>query len=234
EHVKKALRYAIDGLNEGDRFQIIDFSTEARRFRPGLVEATEENRAAAREHVDRLEARGGTNIEEALRFAFESDGDGERAEPGERPHREKPRPRYVVLLTDGEPTIGITRPEDLLESVRKRNEGRFRIFALGVGEDLNAKLLDLLVAQNKGVARYLRGDENLELALSSFHDKIDSPVLTDVTIEFRGGDGEVSSLYPKPLPDVFRGDQLDLFGRYRGEGFRTVVLKGSFLGEPRV
>ena len=37
EQAKKALVYCIEGLNDADRFNIVDFSIEARRFAPGLV-----------------------------------------------------------------------------------------------------------------------------------------------------------------------------------------------------
>ncbi|MBN1441243.1 MAG: VWA domain-containing protein, partial [Planctomycetes bacterium] len=219
EQVKKALRYSIENLNAGDRFNIVDFSTEARRFRPDVVEVGEETKRQANLYIDEMAARGGTNIEEGMRFGLES------AEV-------EGRLQMIVLLTDGEPTFGVIQPAELLASIRKKNPQRRRTFVFGVGEDLNAKLLDSIVRENRGAAQFIRGDENLEIPLSAFYDKIDSPVLTDLSIEVVGGG--VSAVYPKPLPDLFRGEQLDVFGLYESDGLKTVVIKGMFQGEPRV
>jgi Ca-activated chloride channel family protein len=219
EQVKKALRHGVQGLNPGDRFNIIDFSTEARRFRDGLVEATEAEKKLALSHIDELKARGGTNLEEGLRFAL-----------GELRHQG--RLQLAVLLSDGEPTIGVISPADILKSVKERNLDRRRIFVFGAGEDLNAKLLDLIAKESRGAVQYVRSAENLEVPLSTFFDKIDSPVLTDITIDFPGGG--ISDVFPRPLPDLFRGEQLEVFGRYAGDGHKTVLIRGKLHGEERV
>jgi Ca-activated chloride channel family protein len=78
----------------------------------------------------------------------------------------------------------------------------------------------------------VRSGENLELPLSSFFDKIDSPVLTDITVEFPSGG--VTDVFPRPLPDLFRGEQLEVFGRYATDGHRTVLIRGKLHGEERV
>ncbi|MEM7235217.1 MAG: VWA domain-containing protein, partial [Planctomycetota bacterium] len=218
EQVRKALRYCVANLNANDRFNIVDFSTEARRFQKDVVPANAETKKQANLYIDQLVARGGTNIEEAMRYALEA--------------KDASRLRLVVLLTDGEPTIGVTRPEDVLASLKKINSTQQRVFVFGVGMDLNAKLLDSIVLDHKGAAQYIRGDQDLEVPLSAFYDKVDSPVLTNVSIEVKGA--RVSSVYPKPIPDLFRGDQLDVFGRYDTDGFKTVIVKGNYLGKPRV
>ena len=219
EQAKKALRHGVSILNPGDRFNIIDFSTEARRFREGLVEATDAEKKMAVAHVDEMKARGGTNVEEAIRFALSD-------------LQSRDRLQMAVFISDGEPTIGVTAPAEILRALKERNTEKRRVFVFGVGEDLNAKLLDLIAKETRGVAKYVSSNENLEIPLSSFFDKIDSPVLTDLTIEFTGSG--ISDVYPKPLPDLFRGEQLEVFGRYAGDGPRQVVLRGKYLGEGRV
>jgi Ca-activated chloride channel homolog len=221
DEAQKALRHFVNGLNPADRFGIVDFSTEARRFREGLTEANEENRRLAQAYIDGLQARGGTNIEEALRVAlatFPSGGDD--------------RLKLVVLITDGEPTVGLTRPEDILRSVREKNNLNRRLFAFGVGVDLNAQLLERLVQENRGSLDYVLPGENLEVKLSSFWDKIDFPVFTEIRLEFPNF--AVSDVYPKPLPDLFRGESLAVAGRFRDGGRHAVVLRGRFLGEEKV
>jgi Ca-activated chloride channel family protein len=219
EQVKKALSYSVANLKGADRFNIIDFSTEARRFRSDLVTADAETKKQAERYIEDLAARGGTNIEEALRFALESTP-------------QEGRLQMVVLLTDGEPTIGVIQIDEILKSVRERNRAGRRLFVFGVGEDLNAKLLDLLVKENRGASQYIRSQENIEVPLSNFFEKIESPVLTDLEVFFPTGG--VTDIYPRPLPDLFRGEQLDLFGRYDSDGRKTVVVRGRLAGRPRV
>jgi Ca-activated chloride channel family protein len=219
EQVRRALHYCVKGLNEGDRFNIVDFSTEARRFGTALAVVDEASRKKAATYIDGLAARGGTNLEEGLRFALAGMDDSERLQ-------------MVVLLTDGEPTIGIVRHEDLLKRVRESNKSNRRIFVFAVGEDLNAKLLDRLVKAERGASRYIRDNEDIEVRLSSFYDKIDSPVLTDIRLEFPTGG--LTDVYPRPLPDVFKGEQLAILGRFTGSGHKSVIVRGKFLGEERV
>jgi Ca-activated chloride channel family protein len=219
EQVKKALKYCLANMNQGDRFTIIDFSTEARRFRDGMTEVTEDNRKAAAIYVDELKARGGTNIEEGLRFAFSD-------------LQSKDRLGLIVLLTDGEPTIGVVAPAEIVRSVKEKNAEKRRVFVFGVGEDLNAKLLDAIAKETRAVTQYIRSGDSIEVPLANFYDKIDSPVFTDLELSFPAGG--VSDVFPRPLPDLFRGEQLDIFGRYAADGQRTVVLHGKYQGEERV
>jgi Ca-activated chloride channel family protein len=143
----------------------------------------------------------------------------------------------VVVLTDGMPTIGVTSPEEIMNSIKKANSHKRRMFVFGVGQNLNAKLLDRIAGETRGTTEYIRDRENIELRLSAFYDKIDSPVLTNLRIEFP--DGGVSDVFPRDMPDLFHGVQLSLFGRYQpgqiagGNKNRTVLLRGKYLGEER-
>ncbi len=218
EQVQKALKYCIHNLNDGDRFNLVDFSTEARRFRESLVSVSDETRKAGDAYVAQLKARGGTNIEQALRFALDDLISEDRLQ-------------LVVFLTDGEPTIGPVKPEEILRSVKESNRHRRRVFVFGVGDDLNTTLMDRLAKETSGVTQYIAAAENIEVPLSNFYDKIDSPVFTDLELNIVGED--IADVYPKALPDLFHGEQLEIFGRYKTHGKKTVVLKGKLQGEMR-
>ena len=224
EQARKALVYCVEGLNEGDRFNIIDFSIEARKFAPALVDISQDARARGLTYARSLESGSGTNLEEGLRFALT-----DLKTPG--------RLQMVVVLTDGMPTIGVTDPGKILASIKQANTGKRRVFVFGVGQSLNAKLLDRIAGESRGTTEYIRDREDIELRLSSFYDKIDSPVLTNLRIKFP--DGGVTDVFPRELPDLFHGVQLSLFGRYQpgqvggGNKNRTVLLSGKYLGEER-
>ena len=66
EQAKKALQFCVENLNDGDRFEIIRFSTEVEPLFDKLVKATEQNRAKADDFIKDLKPIGGTAIDDAL------------------------------------------------------------------------------------------------------------------------------------------------------------------------
>jgi Ca-activated chloride channel family protein len=216
EQTKRALRYCINSMGEKDRFNLVPFATEASMWKGELVPATTEHKDSALGFVAKMEARGGTNINDALVQALSMSQD-------------KDRPLMVIFMTDGEPTIGITATKGILENVKVANKALTRLFVFGVGENLKVDLLDLLAEQNHGARDYVGSKENIEVKVSSFFEKVSSPVLSDVKIDFSGV--EISDLYPKRLPDLFRGSQLLVTGRFRGAGTGVVKLTGKVEGK---
>ncbi|MCE9583876.1 MAG: VIT and VWA domain-containing protein, partial [Planctomycetes bacterium] len=115
---KKALKAGLETLNPGDRFNVIRFSTEATKWKDAPVEVNAENLKSAREFIDTLKARGGTNISEAMTMALGmNSGDATR-------------PYMVIFMTDGEPTLGETDPEKLVKVTKDANKANARIFTL--------------------------------------------------------------------------------------------------------
>lgn len=220
EQARRALDFMVASLNPGDRFNIVTFATEARPFRDGLQELNDDTRKAAREFIAELKARGGTNINEALLMSLDM-----MPKTAERPF-------MVVFITDGEPTIGeTTDPDQILKNVKGKNAKNARIFCLGVGYDINARLLDRIAEENRGTREYITPDENMEVKVSNFYEKVSNPVLSDLELKFEGLD--TYDVYPKQLPDLFKGSQLVVFGRYKGEGAKAIRLTGTVNGEKR-
>lgn len=220
EQAKKALNFCVGSLNAGDRYNIVSFSTEARPFRDKLMDVSDETKKAGLEYISELKARGGTNINEALLMSLDM------------APKEGSRPFMVVFITDGEPTIGdTTDPEQILKNVKGKDAKNVRIFSLGVGYEINAKLLDRLAEDNRGTREYVTPDENLEVKVSNFYEKISSPVLSDLALSFEGI--ETYDVYPKHIPDLFKGSQLVVFGRYKGDGAKAIKLTGTVNGEKR-
>ncbi len=213
-----ALRFGVQSLHSSDRFNIVTFSTDSHKFRDRLVAASEEGKKAALAFIDRQSAAGGTNIHDALKDALASFEAGER-------------PRYVVFITDGLPTVGETDPGKILRDVSADNSRKSRIFGFGVGYDVNTFLLDQLSAGNYGISDYVAPDEDLEVKLSNFFSKLSSPVMTGLSIDW--ANMRVFDVFPRQLPDLFRGSQLTIVGRYSGAGTVPLVLKGMMRGQQR-
>jgi Ca-activated chloride channel family protein len=166
KQAKEAVRFVINHLDKGDKFSLVDFDDGVSLFSPRLLPANSENMKRALSFVDEIEDAGGTNINDALLQALRM------IEPGERPN-------YVLFLTDGLPTVGVTRIADILKNIRKQNEQKTRVFVFGVGYDVNTELLDRISNESRGTSVYVDENEDLEVAVSGYYEKISSPLLSE-------------------------------------------------------
>lgn len=206
---QEAVRYILKHLNQGDRFNIIAFSTGLEAYARNLRPASEASEALP--WVDRLKALGSTDINRAL---LEAAGMVERE-----------RPTYVIFLTDGLPTEGETESQKILDNFRQAAPNNLRLFAFGVGYDVDTFLLDSLAQDHHGASAYMQPDERIDESLSAFYAKISTPVLTNLELDF--DDISVYDIYPTTLPDLFMGSQIIVAGRYRQGGIGTVTLTGE-------
>src|SRR5690606_11590253 len=108
---------------------------------------------------------------------------------------------------------------------------KVRIFTFGIGVDLDTRLLDLLSNQSRGSRDYVLPEEDIELKVSNFFQRVSAPVLTDIELELQSDKVSWEQLYPRPLPDLFRGASLSVLGRYKGSGKGTLVVKGRIEGQ---
>ncbi|MEI7684785.1 MAG: VIT domain-containing protein [Planctomycetota bacterium] len=211
---KAALKYCLANLNPGDRFNMINFATAINSYEDRLQDVTADGIERARRWVDNVEATGGTAIDGALSRALDMNPS------------DKTRTYSVVFFTDGRPTIGETNPERILQNVNKKKEGT-RIFTFGVGDDVNASMLDQMADQSRAISTYVREAEDIEAKVSSLYSKISNPVLANLKVTIEGGDVRLNEVYPQELPDLFHGGQIVLFGRYTGSGDVAIKLTGS-------
>ncbi len=208
-----ALRYCLSHLGANDRFGVVAFSSDLDVFRQDLRPASTHEDALY--FVDQLEARGGTNIHAALLKAAQLLEDSERG--------------LVLFLTDGLPSVGTTDEEKIRTDVAEALSANTRLFAFGVGYDVNTRLLDGLADERGTFADYISPDEKIDARIASFFDKVRHPVLTDVSLDFDGG--RVYALAPNALPDLYKGSQLILAGRYRQPGQTHLTLRGTLDGQ---
>lgn len=217
DQAREAVKFVLDNLNEGDRFNVIVFSTGYRIFANDLQPVSEAD--AAKDWIDGLEATGGTDIDAALRAAMDM--------------TDRERQAVVLFLTDGLPTEGETDAGAILDNVEGAAPPNARIFTFGVGDDVDTFLLDQLYQAFRGAGTYVRPDERIDEEVSALYSKISAPVLTNVTLEVDGV--LVEDMIPAvPLPDLFAGTQLIIAGRYRDGGPATIRLSGEVDGAQQV
>ncbi|NNE65950.1 MAG: VWA domain-containing protein [Pyrinomonadaceae bacterium] len=200
DKAKKALLFGISGLRSGDRFNVINFAGEEHLMESGLIPANASGKAAGKKFVEKLRPNGGTNINDALKAAL-------------RQFDSSDRPKMLVFLTDGLPTVGESNVDRIIENSKKIEVKSLRLFPFGVGYDVNTRLLDKLASENSGVADYVEPKEDLEIKVSNFFTKVNSPVLTNIKMDY--GALQPDLLYPKKVTDIFKGTQMAVVGRYK-------------------
>ena len=218
EQAKSALERCLNSLNIEDKFEIIFFNDDIEQYKKEIVKASSNTIKEAIMFIHGIDADGGTNINDALITAMKL------IKPDNRP-------KYLIFLTDGLPTVGIQNISDIVENVNTENANNARLFVFGVGYDVNTRLLDRLSAENKGATEYVKPEEDLEVKISNFYGKIAYPIMTNLKLECK--EVKLMQIYPKILPDLFKGSQLLLLGRYEGNGKAKLTLSGNVIDKKK-
>ena len=216
EQARAAGHQLLSTLRESDRFRLIDFSSDVRTFRDDFVAATPANIREAARYLDALDASGSTNIEGALREALQ-------------PAVVRGRLPVILFVTDGEPTVGDTRPDHLAAmatDANARGDERRRIFTFGLGSDVNVGLLEQLALEGRGTSQFVRPDESVERMVGIVANRLVGPVLTDVRVHVDGGDVRLARMLPGESTDIFADRDLSLVARYTGHGRARIVVEG--------
>lgn len=219
---RNAAAFIVNNLNEGDRFNLIDFDDIITPFRPKHVLYAPPTRDSALQYVQTLEARGMTNISGAFEAAipqFALTADSATA-------------NIIIFFTDGQATAGLTGTEQILGKVQTlvtALERKISIFTFGIGSDANGQLLSLLASQNNGMAEFL-GSDQLEARITDFYLRIRHPVLVNTSMVIASEN--VREVYPNPLPNLYKGEQMLVAGVYSPAPPLGITLNGTAFGKP--
>jgi len=225
DQVRAAALQVIEGLHDGETFNIVDYATTVERFSAAPVVKGRETVLRARSYLESLRPNGGTNIHDALVEALRQPPTG-----GMLP--------IVLFLTDGLPTVGRTAEPIIRRMAQEGNPHQRRIFAFGVGNDVNVPLLDGLADDTRALATYVLPQEDVELKVAQVFRRLYGPVLSGLELRAVGEDGvampaRMHDLTPELLPDLYEGDPLIVLGKYRGEAPLHLRAAGDYLGERR-
>lgn len=237
EQAKAAALQVLGALDDGERFNIIDYSDSVQAFSEAGVEKSAQTLEAARAYIAAIAAVGGTNIHDALVEAL----------------RPEPAPGFlpiVLFLTDGLPTVGRTGEAEIRGAARAANAGTTtrRVFTFGVGDDVNAALLNAVATDTRARATFVKPGEDVEAAVGKVYEGLKGPVLIEPRLVVTGISGQhgarvedrfeparvVRDMQPARLPDVYQGDRLVLAGKYTtGDRIRLTVIGGDGVGGTR-
>lgn len=173
---QKAIEACLASLDESDLFGLVAFDNEVESFSSRLEEASKTNRQRAREFLDKVNARGGTELAKGVEAAAKLLNLDRRPNPGE------PESGDVAILTDGQ----VFGTEAILERVRAT---KARVHCLGIGSASQDRFLAHLATHTGGVSRFLTPRERVDLAALELFSAIGLPVAEGVRASITGVEG---------------------------------------------
>ncbi len=197
---KKAVEACLSALSPSDKFGIVVFDHEVEKFKRKLAPADRKNRNRARQFLTTQEARGGTELRQALLKAgalFD--------EPG----------GDLLVVTDGQ----VFETESILKAAREMGH---RLHVLGIGSASQDRFLSLLARETGGISRFLTARERVDLGALELFASIGNPVAEELTVESSGA--RKVELQPEPASAVFAGSPVDLWGETKGHGKGKIEL----------
>ncbi|XP_045847722.1 inter-alpha-trypsin inhibitor heavy chain H4 isoform X3 [Meles meles] len=218
QQTREALIKILEDLSPNDQFNLVSFSGDAAQWKPSLVPASAENVNQARSYATGIQAQGGTNINGAMLMAvqlLDSANQQELLPEGSV--------SLIILLTDGDPTMGETNPARIQKNVKEAVDGQYSIFSLGFGFDVSYAFLEKLALDNGGLARRIYEDSDSALQLQDFYQEVANPLLTAVTFEYPSN--AVEDVSQDNFRLLFKGSEIVVAGKVRDQSLDVLSAK---------
>lgn len=210
EQAKRAMSAALGRLGPEDRFQIVDFGSEAAALGSELLWASRATVEGARRYLESMQAGGGTRVLSGLARALafpKADG----------------RVQYLVFLGDG-----FVSNEAEITAELARSLGDRRVFALGVGSSVNWHLTHELARVGRGAVASIDIGDDPTPTVERFMDLVSAPLMQSARLEWSGV--RVSETWPRSAPDLLPGRPVTVLGRYDSPGSGTATIRGYVRG----
>ncbi|NXI09715.1 ITIH3 inhibitor, partial [Irena cyanogastra] len=207
EQTKEALLKILDDIKEDDFFNFILFDSEISTWKETLIKATPENLDEARKFVRKISAQGWTNLHGGLMRGIDILNAA---------HEENLVPKrsasIIIMLTDGQPNVGVSNTQDIEKAVKKAIDGRYTLYNLGFGSGVDYGFLERMALENKGLARRIYPDSDAALQLQGFYDEVSNPMLVDVELNYP--ENEISDLTTNSFKHFYDGSEIVVAGRF--------------------
>ncbi len=197
----------LEKTNEKDMFNIIKFAGSKEVLFDESKPASVENLQKGFDFLSNERGGGGTELLPALQKAMDL------------PKLDK-YSRSVVLITDGFIDADLDVIEYLSENLDKGN-----VFPFGIGNSVNRYLIEGLANVSMSEPFIITNMEDADKEADRFKKYIESPVMTDIKIDFDGFDAY--DIVPEKIPDVFAQRPIIISGKYRGTPEGTVYVNGQ-------
>lgn len=212
EKAKETLDYIVHHMNAKDTFQIVCFNNDVTLFADKPQPASKQMIEKATQFINTITANGGTWMGPAVEKVCSIPADQHRL-------------RIVTFMTDGY----VGNDMEIVGMIRKLRE-KSRWFSFGTGNSVNRFLIDQIAKEGGGEADYVLLNTSGNEVGKKFYDRISSPVLTDVKLDFHGL--PVKEVFPHDMSDVWAERPLYIKGRYTKGCAGTITLTGFAGGKP--
>uniref|UniRef100_A0A8C3SYS9 Inter-alpha-trypsin inhibitor heavy chain 4 n=1 Tax=Chelydra serpentina TaxID=8475 RepID=A0A8C3SYS9_CHESE len=210
EQTRDALLKILEDLRPEDHFSLITFNSLVTEWKNTLLQATGQNVESAKRYVKTIMARGGTDINKALLTAANTLDKANYAEI-----LQTHSISMIILLTDGQPTVGVQDVEILQQNIQKAIKGKYVLYCLGFGFDVSYKFLEKMALDNGGIARRIYEDSDSDLQLQGFYQEVATPILKDIEIQYP--ENSILELTQNSFKLFFDGSEIVVAGKIDNE-----------------
>ncbi|CAK6949950.1 inter-alpha-trypsin inhibitor heavy chain H5 [Scomber scombrus] len=216
---KDALFTILKDLRPGDNFNFISFSNKIKVWQPnGLVPVTPLNIRDAKKFIYMLVPNGGTNIDGAI-----NTGSTLLREYLLGPDVNPNSVSLIIFLTDGRPTVGEIQSTTILGNTRSAVQEKFCIFSIGIGNDVDYRLLERMSLENCGMMRRINEDADASAMLKGFYDEIGTPLLSDIRINYT--EDSVQYVTQHLFTNYFNGSEMVIAGKLTNQSIESLHVQ---------
>ncbi|XP_070785200.1 inter-alpha-trypsin inhibitor heavy chain H5 isoform X2 [Enoplosus armatus] len=216
---KDALFTILKDLRPGDHFNFISFSNRIKVWQPNrLVPVTPLTVRDAKKFIYMLATTGGTNIDGAIQTGSSLLRDylsGPDAGPNSV--------SLIIFLTDGRPTVGEIQSAAILGNTRSAVQDKFCIFTIGLGNDVDYRLLERMALENCGMMRRIHEEADASAMLKGFYDEIGTPLLSDIRINYT--DDAVQYVTQHLFTNYFNGSEIVIAGKLSNQSAESLHVQ---------
>ncbi|XP_048876206.1 inter-alpha-trypsin inhibitor heavy chain H5-like [Brienomyrus brachyistius] len=224
---KEALFTILRDLRPNDHFNFVSFSNRIKVWKPDqLVPVTPDNIRDAKKFIYLASPSGGTDINRALET-----GSTLLSSYLSSQDRNRNSVSLLIFLTDGRPTVGEVKPPRILSNARSSVRGGFCVFTIGLGDDVDYRLLERLSLENCGTMRRIPEQADASGMLKGFYDEIGTPLLSDVRVAY--DEDAVEYVTQQTFSNYFNGSEIVIAGKLTNqsaESLHVQVLANSSEG----
>ncbi len=213
EQARRSVVRALQALRPEDRFNVIEFNSSHRLLYRRPMPATRQHLKTARDFVENLQARGGTEMLPALRAALAPDVDNDLVE-------EASALRQVIFITDG----AVGNEQVLFEEISARL-GNTRLFTVGIGSAPNSWFMREAARHGRGSHTFIGNLDQVESKMAVLFEQLSRPAAVDLKLDWPAP----VEAWPQRIPDLYLGEPLLVAVRYG-----NIPPAGELLIEGRV
>ena len=168
--VKQSLLLFIQSLPVGSYFQLIGFGSDFKKYNEEPVEYNQENVKNIINVINDLKANmGGTNISGPLNAVYKNNN-----------YFKINLSKNIFLLTDGQ-----VHDREQCVNLITTNSNKFRIHALGIGNDFDKVLIERSGKLGKGSSSFVENVEKINSVVIDTLNKCLRPYLTEIQFNFQ-------------------------------------------------